>query len=73
MVYISWGSSIKYVRTEGGGVWANAYANILVSGWRHKNCVQGGGGGGSKILKILRTYFMDGPLHIHDLRYIHVV
>ena len=43
----------------------SGYANILVNGWRHKNCVQaerGGGGGLSKILKILRPYFMDGPL-----------
>ena len=56
------GSSIKYVRTEGRkGVWALAYANVLVNGWRHKNCAQGGRGGRSKILKILRTYFMDGP------------
>ena len=32
----------------GGGIWANAYANVLVNGWRHKKCVQGGGRGGAK-------------------------
>ena len=33
---------------------------VLISWWRHKNSVQGGGG--SKILKKVRTYWMYGPL-----------
>ena len=39
---------IAYVRTGGRGVQTNAYALRT-------------GGGGSKIGKFLRTYFMDGP------------
>ena len=42
---------IAYVRTGGGGVQTNAYALRT-----------GGGGGGSKIGNLLRSYFMDGPL-----------
>ena len=41
--------TIAYVRTGGGGVQTNAYALRT-------------GGRGSNIGKLLRTYFMDGPL-----------
>ena len=39
---------IHKVRTHGGGegVWANAYANVLVNGWRQK--LRTGGRGGVK-------------------------
>ena len=40
------------------------FANVLVNGDVTKIAYRGvgGGGGGKKILKILRTYFMDDPL-----------
>ena len=44
---------IAYVRTGGGGGGSRPMRT---------HCVQGGGRGGSKIGKFLRTYFMDGPL-----------
>ena len=51
---------IHKVRTHGrgGGGWANAYANVLVNGWRHKNCVQGGGGGQKSWKFCVRTLWM---------------
>ena len=33
-----------FLHGEEGGGGVNAYANVLVNGWRHKNCVEGGGG-----------------------------
>ena len=44
---------IAHVRTGGRGVQTKAYALRTGGG--------GGRGGGSKIGKFLRTYFMDGP------------
>ena len=48
-----------YVRSKGGGGnFAYVYAHI-------KNCVQRGGG--SKLAKMLRTYYMDAPYAIHHV------
>ena len=60
--------SIKYDRIWGeeGGLWASAYANLLINGWCHKSCEPWGGEerGGERLvkyLKKLRTYFFDDP------------
>ena len=67
---------IHKVRTHGGGggVWANAYANVLLNGWRHKNCAQGGkGGGGEKSWKfcVLTLWMAPFNVYVNDI-YIYI-
>ena len=51
------GPSIKYVHTEGGG----GSKNLPILRTNSTGNADEGGGGVSKILKISRTYLMDGP------------
>ena len=71
LYYIYASKQIAYVRTGGGVVQVDAYAlhtgvggSTGVGFFCQNIYALRAGGGGWKICKFLRTYFMDGPLKV---------
>ena len=55
--------AIHKVGTHRGGGGHSQCVRLCISKWMTSQILRHGGGeGGTKILKNLRTYFMDGPL-----------
>ena len=71
--FLSASGAIHEVRMHGkggGGISQGVYANVLVKGSRTEIGVQGGGGGGVKILTKFCTYLIDGPLLAFPLSWV---